>query len=135
MLGTFIPFTLWNIICAVAPNTPVLLIFRLLAGMFGSSPLSNAGGSLADIWRPHERAVPSSILSSGPWFGPSKQTSLFNPTPLEILTSTSLWAPCRSRFIQHVATAASYQSVNPLLGILDEDSARMALQLLDRNDY
>jgi hypothetical protein len=28
----------------------MLIVFRLIAGTFGSSPLSNAGGSLADIW-------------------------------------------------------------------------------------
>ena len=28
----------------------MLIISRLIAGTFGSSPLANAGGSLADIW-------------------------------------------------------------------------------------
>ena len=113
MLGTFVPFTLWNIICAVAPNTPVLLIFRLLAGICGSSPLAIAGGGVADIWRPNERAVPSSIFSSGPWFGPSEQTTSLNLSPLVILTSASFWAPCRSRLIRISVAAEPYQSIDP----------------------
>jgi MFS family permease len=104
----------------MAPNTPILLIFRLLAGIFGSSPLANAGGAVADIWRPHERAVPSSIYSSGPWFGPSEQTSLYDLTALYILTSASLWTTGRSRFIR-----PCYHSAIPIyqtfIGILDDN--------------
>jgi MFS family permease len=84
----------------MAPNTPVLLTFRLLAGIFGSSPLAIAGGGVADIWRPHERAIPSSIFASGPWFGPSEQTSSFHLTPSDILTSTSIWTLGWSRPIR-----------------------------------
>lgn len=43
-------FTIFQIPCALARNAPMLIICRLIAGTFGSSPLANAGGSLADIW-------------------------------------------------------------------------------------
>jgi len=43
-------FTIFQIPCALARNAPMLIICRFIAGTFGSSPLANAGGSLADIW-------------------------------------------------------------------------------------
>ena len=71
MLWTFVPFVISNVACALAPNTIVLVVFRLLAGTFGSSPLANAGGSVSDMWAPHERSLATSLYSAGPWFGPS----------------------------------------------------------------
>ncbi|KAG8808115.1 hypothetical protein FRC17_004124 [Serendipita sp. 399] len=56
--------------CALAPNPTVLILFRFLAGTFGSSPLANAGGAIADIWNASERGVATTLYSSGPWFGP-----------------------------------------------------------------
>lgn len=37
--------TLWNAVAIASPNLASLLIFRFLAGAFGSSPLTNAGES------------------------------------------------------------------------------------------
>jgi MFS family permease len=34
-----------------------LIIARLIAGTFGSSPLANAGGTLADIWMVHSKIL------------------------------------------------------------------------------
>jgi len=31
------------------------LLFRFLAGFFGSTPLTCAGGSISDLWTPMER--------------------------------------------------------------------------------
>lgn len=70
-LLSFLPFFLFQIPCALAPNAAVLLTFRFLAGAFGSSPLSNAGGTISDIWPADERGVATTLYSSGPWFGPS----------------------------------------------------------------
>ncbi|KAG8834086.1 hypothetical protein FRC20_007528, partial [Serendipita sp. 405] len=69
-LYTFIPFFLFQIPCALAPNPTVLILFRFLAGTFGSSPLANAGGAISDIWTATERGVATTLYSSGPWFGP-----------------------------------------------------------------
>ncbi|CAG7853408.1 Uncharacterized MFS-type transporter C409.08 [Serendipita indica DSM 11827] len=69
-LCSFLPFFLFQIPCALAPNQYVLVVFRFLAGVFGSSPLSNGAGALADIWPASQRGVAASIYSSGPWFGP-----------------------------------------------------------------
>ncbi|KAI0875386.1 major facilitator superfamily transporter [Hypoxylon argillaceum] len=43
-------FTLWTLGCALAPNWPAFLIFRLLCGVFGSAPIAVVSGQLADIY-------------------------------------------------------------------------------------
>jgi MFS family permease len=47
---TFAFFCVWTLSCAVAPNWTALLIFRLLVGIFASSPVSVVTGILADIY-------------------------------------------------------------------------------------
>jgi MFS family permease len=49
MLLTFGGFTIFTMACAVAPNFPALLIFRLLTGICASSPIAVVGGIYADI--------------------------------------------------------------------------------------
>lgn len=39
---------------ALAPNFGAALTFRFLTGFFGSTPLTCAGGSIADLWSPLE---------------------------------------------------------------------------------
>lgn len=43
---------------------------RFFAGMFGSSPLTNAGGVVADIWPARQRGLALVAFSSAPLFGP-----------------------------------------------------------------
>ena len=40
-------FILWNAVTVASPNMGALLSFRFLAGAFGSSPLTNAGGTVS----------------------------------------------------------------------------------------
>lgn len=47
---TLFLFTLWTLGCALAPNWPAFLIFRLLCGAFGSAPIAVVTGQLADIF-------------------------------------------------------------------------------------
>jgi MFS family permease len=49
MLSTFGGFTVFTMACALAPNFPALLIFRLLTGINASSPIAVVGGIYADI--------------------------------------------------------------------------------------
>lgn len=63
-------FTIFQIPCALAKNSTTLIVARLIAGTFGSSPLANAGGSLADIWLPHERGKAMSLFAAAPFLGP-----------------------------------------------------------------
>lgn len=36
--------------CALSPNIGALIVFRFLGGCFASSPLTNSGGVIADLW-------------------------------------------------------------------------------------
>jgi MFS family permease len=58
----------------LAPNLGAQLAFRFLAGFFGSTPLTCAGGSVSDLWSPMERVWAFPIFSNaafmGPIFGP-----------------------------------------------------------------
>jgi MFS family permease len=42
-------FVVFVIACAKAPSLNALIVFRLLSGSFGSAPLTNGGGTIADM--------------------------------------------------------------------------------------
>ncbi|KAH9853982.1 MFS general substrate transporter [Lenzites betulinus] len=63
----FTPFHLGG---ALGHNITTILVTRALAGIWGSAPLTNAGGALSDMWTPRERGVASSLYSTAPWMGP-----------------------------------------------------------------
>ncbi|KAL1411387.1 hypothetical protein Q8F55_002343 [Vanrija albida] len=63
-------FCVFNLVCAVSQNIETLLIARLLAGTFGSSPITNAGGQISDMWASHERALATSLFALAPFLGP-----------------------------------------------------------------
>ncbi|TDZ67340.1 Citrinin biosynthesis cluster MFS transporter mrr1 [Colletotrichum trifolii] len=72
---TFILFTIWTMACALAPNWPTLLFFRLLVGVFASSPIAIVTGILADIYGDTEtrgRAMAAFMVTTtfGPLFAP-----------------------------------------------------------------
>ena len=58
----------------LARNIGAQLVFRFLAGFFGSTPLTCAGGSISDLWSPMERVYAFPIFANaafmGPIFGP-----------------------------------------------------------------
>ncbi|KAH6652634.1 major facilitator superfamily domain-containing protein [Truncatella angustata] len=47
-----------------------LLLLRFLAGTFGSSPLTNAGGVIADMFPASERGLATVIFAAAPFLGP-----------------------------------------------------------------
>jgi len=63
-------FTCWNIGCALAPNLPSLLVFRLLAGMAGSCPVTVGSGSITDCIPKERRGKATAIFTVGPLLGP-----------------------------------------------------------------
>ncbi|OJJ70363.1 hypothetical protein ASPBRDRAFT_44517 [Aspergillus brasiliensis CBS 101740] len=63
-------FVLFQIGCALAPNIAALIIFRFLAGFFGSPTVTNSGGSITDLWPQSERSVPLALFSAGSFLGP-----------------------------------------------------------------
>ncbi|EDU40340.1 ProP Permease of the major facilitator superfamily [Pyrenophora tritici-repentis] len=67
---TYTAFMAFNAGVAGAPNIQALLILRFFAAAFGSSPLTNAGGVIADLFTANERGLAMSIFSAAPFMGP-----------------------------------------------------------------
>lgn len=55
---------------ALAPNIGAQLAFRFLAGFFGSTPLTCAGGSISDLWSPMERVYAFPVFANAAFTGP-----------------------------------------------------------------
>ncbi|KAK3346579.1 bicyclomycin resistance protein [Lasiosphaeria hispida] len=56
--------------CALAPSLNALIVFRFFSGVFGSCPLTNGGGTIADMIMPEQRASAMAAFSIGPLLGP-----------------------------------------------------------------
>jgi multidrug resistance protein len=71
---TLAVYMIWIMASALAPNIGAQLVFRFLAGFFGSTPLTCAGGSISDLWNPMERVFAFPVFANaafmGPIFGP-----------------------------------------------------------------
>lgn len=68
---TFGAFTAFNAGAAGSQNIWTLIILRFWAGAFGSSPLTNAGGVIADMFPARERGLALSIFAAAPFLGPT----------------------------------------------------------------
>lgn len=55
---------------AGAKSAHALLSLRFLAGMFGASPLTNAGGVIADLFPPSQRGLGMAVFATAPFLGP-----------------------------------------------------------------
>jgi MFS family permease len=88
-------YTAFQLQGALAPNISDLLACRLLTGIFGSSrkclsyeesrflvpispllALTNAGGTVTDIWSFKERGLASAIYATVPFLGPGKPSQM-----------------------------------------------------------
>ncbi|SCV67616.1 BQ2448_5227 [Microbotryum intermedium] len=70
LLPTYALFTVFHIGCVLARSFETLIVMRFLAGFFGSSPLTNAGGVVSDIWDSKTRALALAWYSLAPFAGP-----------------------------------------------------------------
>ncbi|CAJ2506858.1 Uu.00g080440.m01.CDS01 [Anthostomella pinea] len=68
---TYMCLTAFNAGAAGAPNIQALIVLRFLAGTFGSSPLTNAGGVIADMFSAKERGLATAMFATAPFLGPS----------------------------------------------------------------
>jgi multidrug resistance protein len=68
---SFLGFTAFCAGSAGANSIGTLLVLRFFAGSFGSSPLTNAGGVVADIFPAHERGLAMSVFALAPSMGPT----------------------------------------------------------------
>ncbi|KAK4555815.1 hypothetical protein LTR86_007035 [Recurvomyces mirabilis] len=55
---------------ALAPNIGAQLALRFFAGLFGSTPLTCAGGSISDLWSPLERVFAFPVFANAAFTGP-----------------------------------------------------------------
>ncbi|KIP06011.1 hypothetical protein PHLGIDRAFT_107513 [Phlebiopsis gigantea 11061_1 CR5-6] len=69
-LITYSIYALFHLGGALGHNAATILSTRLLAGTFGSSPLTNASGVIADMWVARDRGVVSAIYATAPFMGP-----------------------------------------------------------------
>ncbi|KAH8766634.1 bicyclomycin resistance protein [Diaporthe sp. PMI_573] len=72
--------------CALAPDLNSLIVFRFLCGCFGASPLTNGGGSIADIIPQEKRGSAMAAFSVGPLLGP-----IIGPVAGGFLTEAKGW--------------------------------------------
>ena len=59
-------------LCAAAggsQNIQTLIVLRFFAGAFGSSPLTNAGGTISDIFNAEHRGLAMAVFASCPFLG------------------------------------------------------------------
>lgn len=56
--------------CAGARNVQTLMILRFFAGATGSSPLTNAGGVISDMFPAEQRGLALSLFAAAPFLGP-----------------------------------------------------------------
>ncbi|KAE8443488.1 hypothetical protein EG329_001799 [Mollisiaceae sp. DMI_Dod_QoI] len=57
--------------CAGSNSMATLLVLRFLGGTFAASPLTNAGGVIADVFPPHQRGLGMTVFSVAPFLGPA----------------------------------------------------------------
>jgi multidrug resistance protein len=69
-VGTYACFMAFNAAVAGSQNVWSVLILRFFAAAFGSSPLTNAGGVIADLFHANDRGLAMSIFSAAPFMGP-----------------------------------------------------------------
>ncbi|KAJ4418853.1 hypothetical protein N0V82_005299 [Gnomoniopsis sp. IMI 355080] len=68
--GTYMCLTAFNAGAAGSQNMATLIVLRFLAGAFGSSPLTNAGGVIADMFSAAQRGLATSLFAAMPFLGP-----------------------------------------------------------------
>ncbi|KAL9051422.1 MAG: hypothetical protein Q9162_006029 [Coniocarpon cinnabarinum] len=69
--GTYMAFTAFNAGAAGSKNSWTLIILRFFAGAFGSSPLTNAGGLIADMFAANQRGVALPLFAAAAFLGPA----------------------------------------------------------------
>ncbi|KAI1119978.1 putative MFS multidrug transporter [Nemania abortiva] len=63
-------FIVFSVACAVSPNLGALVVLRFFQGCFGSAPVNNGGGTIADIVPQGKRGGAIAVYTLGPLLGP-----------------------------------------------------------------
>lgn len=70
MYTALMNWTVFVIACAKAPSLSSLIAFRFLSGTFGSAPITNGGGTIADMIVQEKRGAAMAAFTIGPLLGP-----------------------------------------------------------------
>jgi len=70
-IATYILFTAFNGGVVASQNIWTLIVLRFFAGTAGSSPLTNAGGTVSDVFNASQRGLGMAIFASAPFLGPA----------------------------------------------------------------
>ncbi|RFU35058.1 hypothetical protein B7463_g1276, partial [Scytalidium lignicola] len=70
-IGSFAIYTLWMAVTCAAKNIGTVVVFRFLAGVFGSSSLVIPGGEIADMFPAEIRGLGIAFFCAAPFLGPS----------------------------------------------------------------
>ena len=70
LFATYGALTAFTAGCAGAQNIETVIVLRFLAGAFGSSPLANAGGVIADMFTASQRGFALTLFATAPFLGP-----------------------------------------------------------------
>ncbi|KAI1102655.1 polyamine transporter 1 [Jackrogersella minutella] len=68
---TYMGLAAFNAGAAGSQNIQTLIILRFFAGTIGSSPLTNAGGVIADMFPATKRGLATAMFATAPFLGPS----------------------------------------------------------------
>lgn len=68
---TYMALVAFNAGTAGVQDFPGLVVLRFFAGAFGSSPLTNSGGVIADMFNQKDRGFATAIFAAAPFMGPS----------------------------------------------------------------
>ncbi|ORY25525.1 major facilitator superfamily domain-containing protein [Naematelia encephala] len=68
---TYVLFTIFNGGVIASQNVWTLIILRFFAGTAGSSPLTNAGGTVSDLFSAKDRGLGMGVFASAPLLGPT----------------------------------------------------------------
>ncbi|KAF2862741.1 MFS general substrate transporter [Piedraia hortae CBS 480.64] len=67
---TYGVMTAFNAGVAGSPNIAGLVVMRFFAGAIGSSPLTNSGGVIADMFAAKQRGLATALFAAAPFMGP-----------------------------------------------------------------
>lgn len=70
-IGTYMMFTIWTTAAVGANSIATLIVLRFFGGTFGSSPLTNAGGAIADLFPAEQRGLGMTVFAAAPFLGPA----------------------------------------------------------------
>lgn len=83
---TLIPLTIFDAAVCGSPNLYALLILRFVAGTFGCSTMTNAGGIISDMFLAEMRGLAMGVFGAMPWLGP-----VIGPIAGGFLSNASNW--------------------------------------------